>query len=240
MSIDIGQSLQEGLTRAVSPNGLGLIVVWAVLGVFSQLANNSLMAALYAGLPVDPTVIGPSLDVSPMAAGLGMLVVYLVSFVVMAGALRTFVTDERRSIPMAHFTHNLGWMLLNLVVGFIVFYLGVTIGFVLLVVPGIFLLVSLFFWYVLVIVEDQNFYEAFQNSWTLTKGNRWSLLGIGVIVIFGGSILMGIPLALSFALSEWAGLVLMVVTTSVFGVVSLAITARVYVQVAEQGSAAGV
>ena len=67
----------------------------------------------------------------------------------------------------------------------------------------------------------------------MTKGNRWSLFGIGLIVIAGGSVLMGIPLALSVALSEWTALILLVITTSVFGVVSLAITARVYVQITD-------
>lgn len=236
MSVNIGQALREGITRAFSRNGVLLIVAWTVIGAVSLLAYNSWFEAIYAGLPTQPMLIGPSLDIAPLYAGIASLLLYLLSFVFMAGALRTFVTDERRTLPLEYFTRNLGWMLLNLVVGFVLFYIALWIGFILLVVPGIFLLVSLFFWFVLVVVEDQNFFEAFRNSRRMTKGNRWSLVGIGLIVTVVGWILMGIPMAISFALSDWVGLVLLAIAASIYGVISLATTARVYVQLTGAGS----
>ena len=230
MAVNIGQSLREGITRAFSRNGILLIVAWTVISAVSLLAYNSWFAAIYAGMPTDPMLIGPSLDIAPLYAGLGSLLLYLLSFVFMAGALRTFVTDERQTLPLEYFTRNAGWMLLNLILGFVLFYIGLWIGFILLIVPGIFLLVSLFFWFVLVVIEDQNFYTAFKNSWAMTKGNRWSLLGIGLIVTVVGWVLMGIPMAISFALSDWIGLLLLAIAASIYGVISLATTARVYVQ----------
>ena len=238
MPVNIGRSLREGITRAFSRNGILLIVAWTVIGAGSLLAYNSWFAALYAGLPTEPMLIGPSLGLSPAVAGIVSVLLYLVSFVFMAGALRTFVTDERRTIPSENFTRNIVWMLGNLVVGFVLFYIALWIGFILLVVPGIFLLVSLFFWFVLVVVEDQNFFEAFRNSWTMTKGNRWSLLGVGLIVTVGGWVLMGIPMAISFALADWIGLLLFAIAASVYGVISLATSARVYVQLTSTESMA--
>lgn len=238
MSVDIGRSLREGLTRALSRNGLLLIVAWTIVGAASLLAYNSWFAAIYADLPTEPMLIGPKFDISPLYAGIATVLLYLVSFVFMAGALRTFVTDNTQTLPGRHFTRNLGWMLLNLIVGFVVFYVAVWIGFLLLVVPGVFLLVSLFFWFVLVVVEDANFYEAFKDSWAMTRGNRWTLLGIGLIVTVAGWLLMGVPMAISFALPPPVALVLVGIAASIYGVFSLATTARVYVQLSRGRSPA--
>lgn len=238
MTVNIGQSLQEGLTRAFSRNGILLMVAWTIIGAASLLAYNSWFAALYANLPTEPMLIGPTLDVSPLYAGIATVLLYLVSFVFMAGALRTFVTEKTQTLPGSNFTHNLGWMLLNLIVGFILFYITIWIGFMLLIIPGLFLLVSLFFWFVLVIVEDQNFWQAFKNSWAMTKGNRWTLLGIGLIVTAAGWVVMGISMGLSFLLSEWVGFILFGIAASVYGIFSLATTARVYVQLERSGTEA--
>ena len=230
MTVNVEQSLKEGFKRTISRNGLLLIVVWALVGSVSLLAYNSWFASLFTSLPTQPMLIGPTLDISPLFAGVATVVLYLISFVVMAGALRTFVTDERRTLPGNYFTRNLGWMLVNLIVGYVLFFFVLWIGFILLIVPGIFLLVSLFFWFVIVVVEDRNFYDAFQESWALAKGNRWSLLGVGLAVTVVGWVLMGIPMGLSFALSPWVAWVLLGVSVSIFGIFSMATTARVYVQ----------
>ena len=232
MSLNIGDALQEGIARSVSRVGIVLAVLWGVLGALNLLAYNSMMAALTAGMPSQPTMIGPSLDVSATIAGVVVFVLYLASFVVMAAALRTFVTDETRTIHRAYLTRNLGWMILNLFVGYLVFFVAIWIGFVALFVPGVFLMVSLYFWFVLVVVEDQNFVEAFRNSWALARGNRWSLLGLGLIVLVPGSILYGVLFVVAFATPPWVGLVVYAAILAVFGVFSVATTARAYVQLA--------
>lgn len=240
MSLNIGRALQEGVGRAISRVGLVLVVVWGVLGALNLLAYNSLMASIVPDVSNQPAaMIGPSLDVSPAVAGVAVLVLYLASFVVMAAALRTFVTDETGTIPGEYLTRNLGWMVLNLFVGYLVFLLAIWIGFLLLFVPGIFLMVSLYFWFVLVVVEDQNFVEAFRNSWTLAKGNRWSLLGLGVIVAAVASVMIGGPMILAFLLTPWTVLVVYTVTTAVYGVFALATTARAYVQLAAEKPTGG-
>lgn len=233
MTVNVERSLKEGFRRTLSRNGLLLIVAWALVGSLSILAYNSWYASLFTSLPTQPMLIGPTLDISPLFAGVATVVLYLVSFVVMAGALRTFVTDERRALPTSYFTRNLGWMLVNLIVGYVLFFIVLWIGFILLIVPAIFLLVSLFFWFVIVVLEDRNFYDAFRGSWALAKGNRWSLLGVGLAVTVVGWVLMGIPIVLSFALSPWVAWVPLGVSVSVFGIFSTATAARVYVQLTE-------
>lgn len=239
MSLSIGRSLQEGIARTVARNGLLLAVLMAVSTALSLLAYNSALASLLPPMPQGTTVLfGPALPLSPAVAGAATVVLYLVSFVLVVAGLRTFVTEETRALPGRHFTRRLGWVLVNYVVGYVLFLLAIWIGFVLLVVPGLFLLVSLFFWYVRVAVEDEHVWAAFKGSWSLTRGNRWSLLGLGLVVTVVGTVFYGVLFFVAVAASPWVTLVVYAAVGSVFAVFSLATTARAYVQLAGDGAAA--
>jgi hypothetical protein len=65
----------------------------------------------------------------------------------------------------------------------ILFGLGITIGFILLIVPGIFLILM---WAVAVpslVVERAGVFAAFRRSAELTKGARWKILGLFLILL---------------------------------------------------------
>ena len=98
-------------------------------------------------------------------------------------AIRVFVTDETERLPQEHFTRNMVWAVINLFVGMIVYGIIVALGLVALIIPGIFLLVTLAFWTVYVAVEDQNFITAFRSSWGLTRCYRLNLFVLGVAVV---------------------------------------------------------
>lgn len=238
MALNIGRALREGIARTVARNGLLVAVLMAASTALSLLAYNSALESVLPDVP-DQAVgfVGPTLPLSPLVASVATVGLYLVSFVVVAIALRTFVTEGTRRIPGEYVTRNLGWMLLNYVVGYVVFYVALWIGFIFLFVPGLFLLVSFYFWYVLVAVEDQNFVEAFRNSWGLARGNRWPLLGLGLIVMVVGAVVYGVLFLAALAVSPWAELALFAVLGAVFAVFSLATTARAYVQLADEAEA---
>lgn len=120
---------------------------------------------------------------------------------------------------------------MNYVVGAIVFSILVGIGFLLLIIPGIYLTVALYFWFVHVAVEDGNWAKAFQKSWDLTRDNQWSLLGLGVIVVIAGGTLVNVILVVATTLSPWAELIANVVVLGAFAVFTWATTARAYVQI---------
>lgn len=231
MSLRIDRALQDGIARTFARNGLLLVAAMLVLGALNLLAYNSL-ASSFVPDGAGPTTmpLEPTLPISPAVAGVALAVLYLLTFLVTAVALRTFVGEETRTIPREYATRNLGWFLLNYVVGYVVFAIVVTIGFVLLVVPGVFLMVSLYFWIVYVAVEDENFVSAFRDSWALTRGNRWSLLGLGLIVVAGGAVLFGVLFAASFVLPAWGTLLLYAAILALYGVFGFATAARAYVQ----------
>ena len=187
MSLDIGSALRNGAERTFKRNGLIIAGLLFVAGVASTVMGNTFTQAMinegiipaeYAAESL-PMALGLSTTVSGVLLG----ITSLLSVIVTITALRTFVTDETENIPREYATQNLPLALLNLVVGGIVFALLIGLGLAAFVIPGLFLLVSLYFWNVFVIVEDQNFIEAFKSSWEVTKGNRLELFGLGVIVV---------------------------------------------------------
>lgn len=192
MSLDIGSALRKGAERTVKRNGLiiaGLLFAVSILTtVFSNsmiqaMVNEGLMPAEYAAGEI-PLALGVSSTFSGILLGIGMLASAFVGI----AAIRTFVSSETETVPKENFTRNAVMALLNLAIGSIAFTLIVGLGTIAFVIPGIFLLVSLYFWNVFVIVEDQNFIEAFKSSWNMTRGNRLELFGLGVIVVIAAMV----------------------------------------------------
>lgn len=238
MSVDIGQAIEEGGKRTVAQNGLYFVAIVWVLGILSGLFSNAIARGVMqdipgageVGGPFGPPTVGPTLGLSPGVAGLLSLVVGLISLVVSAAAIRTFVTEETEAIRGEHFTRNLLWMVLNLIVGGVVFAIVLAVGFVALIIPFFFLLVSLFFWNVYVIVEDQNFVEGFRNSWALTKGNRIMLFVLGVVVVIVYVVVGGIFGLVGAFLPGIAALAVTEVGSAFASVFGLATAARTFLQ----------
>ena len=68
------------------------------------------------------------------------------------------------------------------IVGSILLSLGFGIGFVLLIVPGLILLVMWWVYVPAIVVERKGIIEAFGRSRELTRGRRWHILGLALIV----------------------------------------------------------
>ncbi|GAA0306714.1 hypothetical protein GCM10009066_20630 [Halarchaeum salinum] len=101
------------------------------------------------------------------------------------------VSDVTDHIPSEFFTRNVApafgwWVVASIVVGILV-----TIGLILLVIPGIYLSLGLAFTLVYVATEDETAFAAMQSSWDLASGHRWRLLatflvpGVVYLVIAG-------------------------------------------------------
>lgn len=177
MSVNITAVLKEGLRRMVQRNGLLLFGIVLALNIVSTLVQ---------------IAVGPT---SLLLAGIISLVIALASIVVSIAAVRVFVNEETDRLPREYFTRNIGWVFINFLVGGIIIAIVLTIGFVLLVIPGLFLLVALIFWQIYVAVEDESFIAGFQKSWALTSGHRINLFATGVVV-FLALIVAGIVLGI--------------------------------------------
>lgn len=243
MSVNIGQALQEGGSRTIARNGLYFVAVFWVLNVLNGLFSNTDSRGAMQDLPGQPSMgvqpVDPTLGLSPAVAGVLSVVLSLLSLVVGAAAIRTFVSRETETIQGEFFTRNLLWMLVNLVVGGIVFAVVVFVGLIFLFFPGIFLLVSLFFWNVLVVVEDRNFVDAFQSSWALTRGNRFMLFLLGFVVVIIALVIGGVFAVASVFLPGIVELAISQIGAAFASVFGVATTARAYVQLATGESGDG-
>jgi hypothetical protein len=75
-------------------------------------------------------------------------------------------------------------------------------GFILLIIPGIFLLIRFYFAVVVVVVEGERGTAALRRSWRLVKGSTWRVLGIVLVIAIIGGILtaiISVPFTLLFA-----------------------------------------
>jgi MFS family permease len=232
--------LKKAANRTSKRNGLMLMGLLFVLSVLSGLLGAGITQ--YAGnqqfVPTGAQTTAV-FALPPLLAGVLSLVIGVTTLIVSIAAIRVFVTEETERLPREHFTRRMGWAVVNFIIGGIVFGIAVGLGFVALVIPGIFLLVTLFFWTAFVSVEDQNFIESFRSSWGLTKGHRLKLFALGIAVAFI-MIVVNTVFSVGFVAGTLVGLVLTQVGSAVVSVFSTAALAVTYTELrglsAEEGS----
>ena len=222
MAFRIIDAMSDGFARTTERNGLVFIAVFAAL---------ALLNALVTSTGFDPaTGTMPESGAIGFVAGLLSLVIGVVTIAAAIVALRTFASAETETIPHEFRYRRIGVATLNVFVGTIVYALLVAIGSVFLLIPGLFVLVSLYYWSVFVAVDDQNFIQAFRSSWALTSGRRLRLFGLGVAVLFVSIAVTGAAGIPAVLLGGAAGLVLTQLVAAVVTVYTLATTACAYDQ----------
>ncbi|GAB3018494.1 hypothetical protein [Natronobiforma cellulositropha] len=230
MSFSIADAVTRGIDRTLERNSAVLAAVFFVLATLSAFAVPAIVAPF-----VDEALAGPLvLDISPALAGL----LYVLAVVAMSAtsvvALRVYVTEEREAIPEAYYREGIGFAVANLVVGGFVFSILVTIGFVLFILPGLFLLVALYYWTVFVAVEDDNFVSAMKRSWALTSGARWPLFGLGVVVVLLVTAVTMVVTIPGELLGGGVAIVLSGLSASIVTVFTLATTGAAFVQLQDR------
>ena len=229
MSMNVTAVLKDGANRSMKRNGLMLMAILFVLSTLSGLLGAGIAQYAPNGELVTAAEPNALFVLPPLLAGVLSLVIGIASLVVSIAAVRVFVSDETEHLAREHFTRRMGWAALNVFVGAIVFGIVVGLGFVALVVPGIFLLVTLAFWTVFVAVEDRNFVEGFRDSWGLTKGHRLKLLALGLAVVLL-AIVVNAVFSIGFVLGGVVGIVLAQVGSAIVSVFSTAALAAAYRQ----------
>jgi hypothetical protein len=201
MSLDIVAAIRGGVQRGLKRNGVLLMAIFVVLSILSSIFAADFFASVFSPLlesrpgsassadfgsnnplvGTDPTE--PLLGLSGPVAGIGWILVSIGGLIANITAIRTFVSNETYRIPRKHVTRNLPWVVGNIIIGQLVFVVLLGVGFFFLVVPGLFLLVSLYFWDFVVAIEDENFLTGLRRSWGLTRGHRIRLFLLGLIVV---------------------------------------------------------
>lgn len=229
MSLQVLDVLKSGLKNTFSTTGLELIGAFYILNILGQMVNDSLVAQ--SVLPMPSTGVSTPLAVTSVPAavwGVLLLVALVANIWFAIGTLRNLVNRNFDSLDQEMFTQDLGMTALNMIAGSIVFSVAVVLGLLALIVPGLFLMVSLLFWSIFVAVEGDSFIDALKNSWELATGNRIDLFLIGLGVVGIGllaSLVMAVPNVLLSTVNPAASALLSLLMSAfgtVLGLVTLA------------------
>ena len=251
--MDIEKSLKTGFGKLQEKSGLKLVAVFFVIGLIGAIASQSQAAQameqfgqFFDQLPSEfqETPLGGIQERGPLPLAfdlpsslislmnLGSSIAYVVTAIV---AYRVFASDAREEIPSETYS-GLLMPTINGIIGGIVFGILVVIGLVLLIIPGIYLIVALAFFLIFVALEDDNFLEALQSSWGLTKGRRLSvfLLFVALFIIqIVVAIVGGIASGILGAIVPQLGAILNVAVGAAFTVFSFGVLVDAYTQLRE-------
>lgn len=143
--------------------------------------------------------------------------------------------SELQTLPSAVFTRRIGWAALSALGAGVVTTTAIVIGFVFLVIPGVYLAISFLFVVFAIGVEDASAFDAIPRRWALASGNRWSLLVVFLVVAVASIVASELGAALAAA-SPVAGQVASSALTSVVAIVGTGIVADAYLQLRTDGT----
>lgn len=235
MSLQIGDALSRGFEKLTTGAGLQLAAVYTLLTLLSTVGINSVTVAM-AGLQNTPAL---ALPLGVVGGGALFVVAVLANLVVSLVLFRTMAHErtELGSIP-SDATRSLVRGSVFLLVANLLVSLAVVVGFLFLIVPGVFLFVSLVFTQVYVAVEDMGPVESMGASWRLSKGNRLSifLLFLVLLALAVGVGFVGIVPSL---VSPLLGSVATTLLSSVVNVFLVAVIVDAYLQLSRNAPAEG-
>ncbi|MCH7659394.1 MAG: hypothetical protein IH933_02030 [Euryarchaeota archaeon] len=249
MPLDVARALKEGFDRLASRNGALFVGIFLLVSLLGNVAIDSATVALEALSTELAAETGqPQPDPIPEAATPfafdipGSVITLLVLFWLLAWAamsviaVRVMATEYTDKIPDDLLSRRLTLATINEIFARIVVLALIAVGFVLLVVPGIFLGICFYFVRPLIAIEDRNAIDAMVESWRLSKGDRFAILIllIGAVVIYAAISIVGTLGALALSVLPVAGAIVSITFAAIANVFWLAVSARAYVQLWER------
>ncbi len=189
-----------------------------------------------SGTPIENVAL-PAID-APLAVSVSAAILMLLGLQWLTiVTIRTFVGDRTRAIPSEYYTRNIVPVLLNSLVGGLIYGVLMFVGSVLFVIPGIIAYVAFIFMIVYVAVEDKNFIAGFRDSWQLTRGHWLRLFGLSVVVagigLISGVLTTMTSLVVGAIAGEGIGILLSGVVGLPFSLLILATLAEAFTQLRE-------
>jgi uncharacterized membrane protein len=113
------------------------------------------------------------------------------------------VRDGRADLSVGELYERTRARLGALVVGGVLAGLGILLGLILLIIPGLYLLTRWSMIVPVIVLENRSASEAFGRSWELVRGNAWRMFGLIVITLLAAGIATAILEALFAPLPEF-------------------------------------
>lgn len=247
MALNINDALRSGFQQTVSRESVGLVAVLLAFQMVNTVIGQSFNRQLFqefgvttaeemSTAPFGSTVAGGGLPfavdlpLSALAGGL-LLTVFLAEAINILG-VRMFARETPVTVSTVSLRDGIILTTLNGVIGGTLATIATGLGALLLIVPGVFVAVSLFFVRQEIAIEDKNFIDALSGSWALTRGVRLKVFGLVVFLVVV-SLLAGSPATVLFFMSPTVATVIGVVLGSITTVFGLAVTTQAYLQLQE-------
>lgn len=246
-SLQLGSLLSTGASHLVSVTGAQLLTVITLVGLLSALFWQTVFAQVFSDflrtLRENPELSDPEfqqvfadlqtdldsmfvLDAPIPLVLVGLLVLAVLNEAVLIVAVRSFARQALDGIPGALARRRLPIATLYGFVGGVLLSIAVGVGTLLLIVPGLFIFVGTLFFRQEIAVADNGLFQAISGSWGLTKGNRWTLFGLLVLLW-----VLGLVVNLIFgAIPGLVGTVVNVIVTSIVSLYALAVVTDAYVR----------
>jgi hypothetical protein len=154
--------------------------------------------AVYAAVAVISFVVSLLLD--RWAAGILVALVSLVATFWLQGALVRAVDDVRdgrADLSLGETFARVRPQLPAIIVAGVLAAIGVILGLILLIIPGLFLLTRWILIIPVIVLEGRSAGESFGRSWELVRGYAWNVFGVIVLTIL---ILIGFRIVLEIVL----------------------------------------
>lgn len=240
MSLQIGDALGDGVRRSLTYSGGVLMVLTFLYQIVFLGSFNTIFSEILPPEAQQSGQLGLTFPIPAAAAGVLAVVGFVLGIVLYIAATRALTREQSElgSLPSELFTRRMGRALISAVGANIIVTIAVTIGFIFLFVPGIFLAISFIFVIFAIGVEDERAMDALRRSWELAGGNRWGLFALGLIV----GVITGIASSLGSFLSvinPAAGQIVSLALASVFAIIGYGILADAFLQVRGDKSGGG-
>ncbi|PSP77602.1 hypothetical protein BRC88_13185 [Halobacteriales archaeon QS_4_69_225] len=234
MALQIADAIGDGARRAFTYSGGVLMLLMFGYQLLFMGATNTITASLLPAArgAADPGFTLPISVGAAAALAVAGLVAGTVLFIISARAL-TRPQSELGALPSELFIRRVGRATLSALGANLVVVVAVVVGFIFLVVPGVFLTLSFLFVVFAIGIEDERAVDAMRRSWALASGDRWPLLAVLVVVTVVTSVGSGLGGALS-TVSPVVGQIASIALSSVLTVVGYGILADAYLQLCEE------
>ncbi|MDH6234541.1 uncharacterized membrane protein (DUF485 family) [Mesorhizobium soli] len=201
---------------------------WLCLGlamIFSGIPNflyqlwvgSRTQAAMESGTP-SPLVFD---GVSAFGAIVFFVVYMVLASILQAGLVRATIEDLNGQQPTFADALNRGIALILPIIGLsILMSLGVAIGFMLLIIPGIYLLARWSAAVPALVHERRGVLASMKRSAELTKGSRWRIFGLWIIMIIALVALQLVLGLLALAVTSFLGTVLATAVVAILSAVT--------------------
>ena len=237
MALQIGRAISNGVRRSLTPVGIALMVLTALyVGLFTSSINTIVVNFLPPEVQ-QQSQIGLALPISSTVAAVLALAALLFGMVIYLGAARAFTREgtDSGTVSGSLFTRRIGRALVSAIGANIIVSIAMFIGFILLVIPGIFLMVSFAFVLFAIAVEDARAIESLRRSWDITRGNRWRLAALLLLIGVVTGLISSLGSVVSIV-NPAVGTVVSLLVTAPLAILSLSIVADAYLQLRDEDS----